>query len=459
MKNIQISAYKSNPLFENQTLEDQLDQGHPLIFLAKAIDWEEIEKQCSKFYHNSHGRVALITRVMVALLLLKYMFDISDERVVDTWSENVYFQAFTGNGSFVIGRPCSPSQMSRFRKRIGEEGCKCIFAESVRIHGRQVLEEHGLIDSTVQEKNISYPTDSKLILKVIGTIKRIGSFLKMVFSRSYKIEIKNLKNQINFGRDSKDNSAKKKAINRLREIANNLLKSFKEQLPSWSLKLYPIKRALMIWDRAINQGKKDKNKIYSVHEPQVQCIAKGKADKKFEFGSKVSFIISKCSGIILGALNFKKNVYDGDTIDPAIKQLTSLHNGYKPKILIGDRGYRGRPEVRGVKIVTPYDCKNGLISSISKKIKRLLGRRVSIEPIIGHLKIDHRLSKNFLKGTLGDTINPLLSAAAFNFLKYTRIQYSKLHKPPRSLNIYPRQRRKKVTNLPLWRKDPNSLFY
>jgi IS5 family transposase len=457
MLEIQNTEFKNNQLFETKTLEDEVNQDHPLIILSKKISWGTLEDGISKFYSDT-GRPAKLIRLMIGLLLLKYIFNLSDKKVVAAWSENVYYQAFTGQTSFVLSPPCDPSMLSVFRRRIGKEGCELIFQESVRIHGKDALEKEAIIDSTVQEKNITYPTDSKLILKVIAFILSVGSFLRMTFGRSHKIEIKKLKNQINFGRNSKDQEAKKKAVDRLRAIANKLLKSFVSQLPEATLKLYPIKHLLMVLSKACNQKKTDKNKIYSIHEPQVKCIPKGKADKKFEFGSKVSFILSKTKGIILGALNFNNNPYDGNTIEPAINQLKSLHEGYKPETLVGDRGYKGRHEVDGVKILTPWDYKKGILPSLFRKLKNLLSRRVSIEPIIGRLKMEHRLGKNLLKGTLGDTINPLLAAAAFNFLKYARVEYENLNMPPRSLAIQPRQRRKKVINLPLWRKDPNSLF-
>jgi IS5 family transposase len=450
------------PLFENKKLEDFLNPNHPLVILSKNILWDRLEDCCAKSYSDSMGRTSKPVRLMVGLLLLKYIYGLSDERVVATWAENVYYQAFTGQTSFVTEKPCDASLLSVFRKKIlGKEGCEIIFSESVRIHGTKILEDYGLIDTTVQEKAITFPTDAKLILKAIDYILTKANFLEMSFDRTYKNEIKELKNRINFGRNSIDQSVKERDIDRLREIANTLLNSFQEQLSPNSLKLYPIRHIIMLLEKAINQGKQDKNKIYSIHEPQTQCIAKGKAHKKYEFGSKVSFIVTKNKGIVLGALNFKNNPYDGDTIAPAIDQIKRLHNGYKPETLIGDRGYRGRPEVKGVNILTPWDIRKEQQTSVIRKNKNLLRKRTSIEPIIGHLKTDHRLGRNFLKGTLGDFINPLLSAAAFNFLKYARVEYTKLNRPPKPLAILPRQKRRKVTtfyNLPLWRKERNPLF-
>jgi IS5 family transposase len=447
----------TNQLFETKTLADTLRQDHHLIILANNIDWSSLTEKISKFYNEKKGRACLSLRLMIGLLLLKYIFNLSDVDVVANWEENIYYQAFTGQGVFTQKKPCDPSQLTQFRKRIKEEGCKLILAESVRIHGNKALEDICLIDSTVQEKNITYPTDSKLILKAILVIKMIASFLMLNIGRSYRKEIKSLKDQINFGKDSLEPKKKEKAIERLRTIGNSLLDNLKNKLPAKLKKMFRIASLLMVLNKAINQEKNDKHKIYSIHEPQVQCIAKGKKNKKFEFGSKVSLVVSKNKGIILGALNFSDNIYDGNTLKPAIEQLSKLHNGYKPEALIGDRGYRGKEVVNGVKIITPYDNKKGLIPTLRQKIKGQLKKRAGIEAYIGHLKSDHRLCRNLLKGTEGDKMNPLLSAAAFNLLKFAKVEYEHLHRPPKTLAVRLKPRRKKLNGLPIWRED-NPLF-
>jgi IS5 family transposase len=444
-------------LFQTQSLADTLRQDHPLIILAKKINWCNLIDQISKFYNEKIGRACLPIRLMIGLLLLKYIFDLSDAELVANWEENIYYQAFTGQGSFTQKRPCDSSQLTLFRKRIKKEGCELIFAESVRIHGKEALEKNCIVDTTVQEKNITFPTEFKLILKAINFIKKIAEFLKVTFSKSYTKEIKTLRNLINFSKGKLAAEMKTKAIVRLRTIANTLYKNLVKQLPAKFMKVYKIANKLMILKKIINQNKNDEHKIYSLHEPQVKCVAKGKSDKKYEFGSKVSFIVSKSKLIILGALNIEDNKFDGDTLQPAIDQLGRLHNGYKPETLVGDRGYRGRSVVKGVKIVTPYDREKGILCKISRIINKLLKRRSSIEPIIGHLKNDHKLSRNFLKGTLGDTINPILAAAAFNLVKFSKLEHQHLHKYPKPLNIYIKPRRKKFTDLPIWRED-NPLF-
>lgn len=443
----------SKQLFEVTPLTDTLNQDNPLVILAKKVNWNFLVDYFTKFYDPRVGRRILPIRLMIGMLLLKFMFDLSDEDVISNWQENIYYQAFTGAQAFVKKAPCSPSQLTLFRQRIKIDGCEMILAESVRIHGKKILEKYCITDTTVQEKNITYPTDSKLILKAIKLMLKIGEFLNINFRSKFVRETKDLKSKINFGKSQLKNDQKIKYIERLRTIAKTLFTVFNKNLPEYSKKFYLIKKLCWALNKVITQTKKEKNKVYSIHEPQTKCIIKGKAGKKFEFGSKVSLVISKKSKIILGILNFTENLFDGDTLAPAIEQLSRLHNGYKPESLTGDRGYRGRHEVKGVKILTPYDKTNGILGMAHRLICKLLRARTTIEPIIGHLKEDHRLSRNRLKGVLGDRINPLLAGAAFNLLKYARLDYNKRHKPPKTLASR-LACKNKYHGLPLWKPKP-----
>ena len=154
------------------------------------------------------------------------------------------------------------------------------------------------------------------------------------------------------------------------------------------------------------------SKIYSIHEPEVLCISKGKEHKKYEFGNKVS-IIRSITGIILGAMSFR-NEYDGHTIDASLEQVERL-TGRKIKVLAGDRGYRGKKEINGTKIMIPDVPKKTDNRYQRRKKHKLFCKRAGIEPTIGHLKSDYRLGRNFYKGVTGDAVNILLAAAAYNF--------------------------------------------
>jgi IS5 family transposase len=459
MINPETSIPGLTPLFKTEKLADALDQKHPLIILGKAINWDDLVGKLIKFYSQFKGRTALSIRLLVSLLLLKYIYDRSDVEVVAQWKENVYYQAFSGRVAYQIKGPCSPSSLTRFRKRIGKAGAEIIFQESVRIHGPGALEKECVADTTVQESNITFPTDSKLILRAIRIIMSIAAFLGIRFKRTHSTTIAKLKEKINFGRKSMEKDDKQKAVDKLRVIANSLLEGLIQRLPSGLLNRsnFQMWHLISKLRKAINQTRNDEHKIYSIHKDGVNCIAKGKAHKKYEFGSKVSLILSKSGSIILGAVNFIHNAYDGDTLNASIEQMQRLH-GHKPDTIVGDRGYKGREKVRGVKIVNPYDLqKTEKGCGLYRKLKNLLRRRTSIEPVIGHLKSDHRLCRNFLKGVVGDSINLLLSAAAFNYLKYSRIEYAHLIRPPKSLAKRLPPVRNKYYGLPIY-KSNNSLF-
>jgi IS5 family transposase len=267
------------PLFKTTPLIKQLDQKDPLVILAKAINWLGLEESLSKFYAPKAGRPALPIRLMIGLLLLKYMFDLSDDDVVAQWKQNVYYQAFTGGESFSDKAPCDASQMARFRKRIGEEGCEIIFKESVRVHGKKVLEKNVIIDTTVQEKNVTFPTDNKLMLKAIKIILSIGAFLNIKFRKRFVRETQQIRTSNNFSKSANQIENKVKNTERLRVIGITLLNTLTKHLPEYAFKYYKILSLLFILKKIFTQRKKDSNKVYSPHEPQVNCIAKGKSYK------------------------------------------------------------------------------------------------------------------------------------------------------------------------------------
>jgi len=168
-------------------------------------------------------------------------------------------------------------------------------------------------------------------------------------------------------------------------------------------------------DRAkkiFSQKKTDKNKVYSVHAPEVECIAKGKAHKKYEFGNKVSVISTSVDNFCVGVKSFHGNPFDGHTLKGAIDQMESL-TGYRPKHVHVDKGYRGQDN-------HPEDMEVHLPKkrrSLSRSMRRYQGRRNAIEAIIGHLKNNHRMDRNFLLGEEGDKINSLLAGCGFNLRK------------------------------------------
>ena len=396
-------------------LKEQLSNKHPLYILADAINWQLFEDTFRKHYREDFGRPAKPIRLMVSLLMLKHIRNLSDESVVEQWAENAYYQYFSGEQVFMAKAPCEASELVHFRNRIGAEGVELILQESIRINGKGGKEDKASIDTTVQEKNITYPTDSKLqrkiIKKCIGIADKAGIELRQSYSRT----LKKLGVDQRFRNHAKNGAKARKADKKVKTIAGRLVRELQRKLPAES-----YKTDLELFDRVLRQKRQDKNKVYSLHEPEVACISKGKEHKKYEFGSKVSITVTQKSGVIIGAINIAGNDYDGHTLDAALEQQQRL-TGHKLKEAFVDRGYRGRKEVLGTTIHTPKIFSSKLTNYRKTKLKEGFTRRAAIEPKIGHLKADHRLSRNFYKGIKGDNINVMLAAAAMNFKRMMNI--------------------------------------
>ena len=375
------------------TFEEQLSHEHPLYILANRIHWNIFEEAFSKLY-SDEGRPAKSIRLMVSLLMLKHIRNISDESVVEQWSENCYYQYFSGEKVFACGEPCDASELVHFRNRIGAVGIELILKESIRINGKDGEEQDATTDTTVQEKNITYPTDNKLHRKIIKKCVAIADEQGIELRQSYTRTLKRLLMDQRFRNHPKNKGKARKADKKVKTISGRLVRELERKL---SPGLY--QDTLALFKKVLNQKKSDSNKIYSLHEPHTQCISKGKEHKKYEFGSKVSIITTKNSGVIIGAINIEKNVHDSKTLEPAIEQQQRL-TGIILKNNFVDRGYRGVKEVLGTKIIIPDAPGKERTPYEKQKLRKGFKRRAAIEPKIGHLKQDHRLSRNFYKAIL-----------------------------------------------------------
>jgi IS5 family transposase len=387
---------------------DNLNLNHPLVILANKIQWDIFEKSFKGLYCANNGRPAKPIRLMVGLLMLKHIRNLSDEAVVEQWSENNYFQYFTGESSFVSGVPCEASELVHFRKRIGESGVELILKESIRINGKDALDSNVNIDTTVQEKNITFPTDSKLHKKIIKKCKDIAQKEDIALRQSYNRILKKLSRAQRFRNHPKNKLKAKKADRKVKTIAGRLVRELERKLTPNS----KYQKDLQIFLQILSQSKNSKKKIYSIHEPEVSCISKGKEHKKYEFGNKASFAKTD-SGVLVGALGFRDE-YDGHTLKPTLEQIERL-TGEMPKKVKVDRGYRGNKQIGETEILIPSTSNKSMTYYQRKKLSNSHKKRAGIEPIIGHLKTDHRLNRNFYKGIVGDNINIMLAAAAFNF--------------------------------------------
>ncbi len=400
------------------TFEEQLSHIHPLYILANKINWNIFEEAFSKLY-SEEGRPAKPIRLMVSLLILKHIRNISDESVVEQWFENIYYQYFSGEKSYACGMPCEASELVHFRNRIGDEGIELIFKESIRVNGKDGKQQQATTDTTVQEKNITYPTDNKLHRKIIKKCIAIAQEQGIEQRQTYRRILKKLLMDQRFRNHPKNKGKARKADKKVKTIAGRLVRELERKLPPGL-----HQTILTLFKQVLAQKKTDSNKIYSLHEPHVQCISKGKEHKKYEFGSKVSIITTKNTGVIIGAINIEKNVHDSKTLEPAIEQQQRL-TGIVLKNNFVDRGYRGVKEVLGTKIIIPDTPGKQRTAYEKQQLRKGFKRRAAIEPKIGHLKQDHRLSCNFYKGIKGDNRNVMLAAAAMNFKRMMNI-YKKM---------------------------------
>jgi len=396
---------------------------HELCFLAKKIDWKRLEEEFAPLY-GKVGRPSVPIRIIVGLLLLKQMYNLGDETVVERYLENPYWQHFCGEVYFQYKLPFDPSDFVHFRHRIGPEGMKKIFKQSIDLFDkgfirREVKEVR--VDTTVQEKNITFPTDRKLTEKVIEHCKRIAKKENIKLTRTFGREIRKLKQQLRFARKPKNLLRHRKAQRRLHRIAFKIYQDIVKQLN-------PIPKSyqqeLDVLYRVLTQQRDDTNKVYSVHEPEVLCISKGKEHKQYEFGNKSSFAYTRKSGIIVGAMAIEGNIYDGRTLKPQLDQVTDLTGG-KIKKAIVDKGYKVKGGITGVDIVMPKMLKRESYY-LKKKREERCRSRAGIEGLISHLKHDHRMIRNYLSGTTGDQINTLLAAAAYNMKKWMRMKQQEI---------------------------------
>lgn len=394
------------------SLREQLNPKHQLYQLSEEIDWLYFEEAFSELYSDK-GRPAHSIRLMVSLLILKSVYDLSDEELVDKhWEMNTYFQFFSGKEVQQWGQPCAASDLVHFRKRIGKEGIEKIFKHSIELHGKAAQDHHVSIDTTVQEKNITYPTDAKLHKRIADKCVKIAEKESLTLRRSYKRTTKQLLRDTYNALHPKRRKKARSAQRKLRTIAGRLVRELDRKLPRGV-----YNKELELFKKVLAQTRHSKNKIYSLHESDVYCIAKGKAAKKYEYGCKGSITLTQNTGIIVGAMTFAENTYDGHTLEPALRQVVQL-TGTAPKTATVDRGYKGKNKIENTQVIRPSKPLKKDSEYQKRKKKKHCKRRAAIEPVIGHLKADHRAARNFLKGTLGDEINFMMAATAFNFKKW-----------------------------------------
>jgi len=409
------SPYHQPNLFGSDLLL-QLDPKDPLLKLADKLPWEVFEQAFEKYYSKHTGAPSKPIRLMVGLLILKQLENLSDEAIVLQWKRNPYYQAFCGMSEFQQKPPCDSTELVKFRKRIGKEGFELVFQASIALHGRAALEDNVNIDTTVQEKNITYPTDTKLAIKIINRLNKLAKEKGIQQRRTYVKEVKNCRLASRNFRHPKKRPQAKKALKRLRTIAGIQIRELRRKLPAYEL-FERYQKDFLFYEQVLAQQPKDSNKIYSLHEPAVYCIGKGKDHVQYEYGNKVSIASTAKSNIIVGVVSHEKNIHDSHTLPDILNHIHASRKK-KAKQATCDRGYRGKSHVEGTDIILPKPPLKRDNRYQRDKKRKQCRRRAAIEPIIGHLKSDFRLSRNYLKGIIGDEINLLMAATAWNLKKW-----------------------------------------
>ena len=408
-------------LFQTR-LTDLINLGHPLVKLANEVAWNKMELEFENLY-SEQGRPSIPIRKIAGLLLLKEMFKESDESVVERWVENPYWQYFTGEDFFQNKQPFDPSEFVHFRKRLKEKGLEFILSQTVALHPEAKNEKEVQIDTTVQEKNITFPTDAKLAKKVIDNCTKIAEKQGVKQRQTYKRVAKQHLRDAYFGHHPK---RKKKAImarKKLRTIGNRVVRELERKLPEEILKQYQTE--FSNYKKVLTQERNSKEKIYSLHEPQTACIAKGKAHKAYEFGTKVAVTRGRKTGVITSIKRFSGNPHDSKTLEESLAQSQRVREqigGTRPTIASTDRGFRGIAQVGNTQIEIPKNTKEK--SRYRQEVARKRFRaRAAIEPTISHLKRNHALGLNFLKGVDGDINNGLLAGIGYNLkMRFNQIK-------------------------------------
>src|ERR671912_1452870 len=399
---------------ERTRLANLLNERHPLVRLARQIDWRSFDEHFGTYYSEGTGRPATSTRLMVSLHYLKYTHDLSDEAVLRGWVENPYWQYLCGMEFFEYEPPIDPSSMSRWRSRVGEAGGEELLRQTIEAGLRMgVIKPSELrrvnVDTTVQEKHIRFPTDPRLYDRMRGRLvlaaRRKGVALRQSYARVGK---RLLARQSRYAHAKQWRRARR-CTRRLRTILGRVIRDIERKLPDPGEETGDL---LALARRLHVQERHDKGKLYSVHAPEVECISKGKAHKRYEFGCKVSLGVTSKGGWIVAAQAREGNPYDGHTLQSTMDQLLSM-TGKEPEHVYADMNYRGH-DYQGESQVHVDSRRRG---SNAVSAWRWMKRRAAIEPSIGHLKQERRMERNRLKGSEGDKLNAVLSAAGMNFAK------------------------------------------
>jgi transposase, IS5 family len=393
-----------------------IDLNHPLARLARVVDWARFDAAFEPLYEEGNGRPAIPTRLMVGLHYLKHMFGLSDEQVVEQWVENPYWQYLCGSKFFEHALPIHPTSMTRWRKKIAAAGAEQLLAQTLAsglllkaIRPQQL--QRVVVDTTVQEKAVAYPTDAKLYDDMRRKLVRLsageGLQLRQSYVRRGKAELAAL------GRSARGHhkAGIRKHTKKLRTYLGRVVRDIERKLPGAS-RSEDWQNALRLAWRLLTQQRSDPDKLFSVHAPDTECIAKGKLRKPYEFGHKVGIVTTAQGQFVLGALALHHRPFDGHTLASCMEQVERIMGQQIRGEIYVDRGYKGHNYEGPAKVLIAKPRRKQ-----EPELRRWYDKRNGIEATISHMKNDGWLGRNFLKGTLGNRINALLAACGQNLRK------------------------------------------
>lgn len=391
-----------------------LNPEHPLLILAAKIDWRRFDAAFAECYSPDMGAPGKAVRLLVGLHYLKHAFNESDESLLARWVENPYWQAFCGFDTMQHEAPLHPTALVKWRQRVGADRLPLLLQETIALAlaGKQVTSrelEQVTVDTTVQEKNITHPTDSKLYHKAITKLANAAKHRGVKLRQTYLRVSKRTAAQVGRYAHAKQFKRMRRGLKKMRTWLGRVIRDVRRKVPAPDAGLWHL---LKLCERLHGQQPTDSNKLYSLHEPAVKCISKGKAHKRYEFGQKVSIATTNRGNWIVSAELCQGNPYDGHTLAQAMTS-TETNTGVTVTDVYVDKGYRGHNYKGEATIHISGSSPRGLTRTMKKRRRR----RSAIEPKIGHLKRENRLGRCFLAGLTGDAINVVLAAAGSNLRK------------------------------------------
>jgi transposase, IS5 family len=390
-------------------LDQIIDMSHALVKLARAIDWRVLEERFGSVYTDGPGSPPLPTRLMAGIAILKYMHDLSDGAVCDCGEE--FFQH-----RLAFDR----SSLTRWRQRIGEEKLQALLQESLAVATRtEAMKPSDLarvvIDTTVHPKAVMFPTDAKLMNRtreiLVRLAKRCGVELRQSYARVGKLALIKHQHYAHAHQFKRAN----KALRKLRTYLGRVIRDIGRRIEGNDALQDVFARPMSLARRVRDQDRHQRGKVYSLHATEVECIGKGKAHRPYEFGVKVSVVTtlkhSTGGQFVAHVAALPGNPYDGHTLATVIPAMEQMIGNTIERALT-DAGYRGHnaPPSHKFKVYTA-----GQKRRVTSQIKREFKRRAAVEPVIGHLKAEHRMGRNHLAHRAGDAINAMLAAVGYNF--------------------------------------------